>query len=360
MSVSVSLSQDEVAELCSDQAPRAPIHATDLVVTGCLEDTLMMGLILGTHHMSAGGGAGAPVLGKEPCDEKFPEQGKEVVAREGAGVPALSEEVCDERVPEQDKEGDRNLAAMTCNKRPSEAEGEGRNSVGSGGREQRPTLNDSNDVNDVIHRADEDSKAVLDVAVKGTHAGGDSSKVVLNSHMTIDSGDGLDLEADKHGDGDGGADGDGDGDTQIEGGTRRDGDHAEGDSNIVKEGLCGTGVETVSTRQGADQAGQARAPHAGNIGANDDARVREIEYERRLQILENKMVLVLAINNARRGLASRTQQPAPDVNVTTPIGGNSQPRSEHQAPQERPFIQEMQRFFILVVCCTAVILLLSR
>ena len=38
----MSLAQDQLAAVHSDQASRAPIHAADMVVTDCLEGTAML------------------------------------------------------------------------------------------------------------------------------------------------------------------------------------------------------------------------------------------------------------------------------------------------------------------------------
>eukprot|EP00904_Undaria_pinnatifida_P004867 jgi/Undpi1/150/HiC_scaffold_1.g00147.m2 len=349
--------KDEAAEVHSDQAPCAPIHVADAVVTNCLEDTVMLAQAMRVHT-AAMEGAGVPVIGEGPCDERVPGQEKEAEVMEGGGVPVLGEYLCGERVLGQEKEGDHTPATMTYNNRSSEVEVEGHNRLKGGGREQHATLNVSDDVYAAMHRADEGGDAVLDAAVKGMHADSDNSRKILNGPMNIDSGDWLDRAAGKHRDGDG--DGDGDGDMQIEEGRYRDGDQAEGGKKTIEEGLRGIGVETVSARQGTDQIDQARAPHAGNISADNDSRVREIEYERRLQNLEKNMKLFLAKNNTSTGRVSRAQEPVQDENVATPNGGNSPRRGDRLGLQEHLLIQGLQHFFILVVCCTAMIMLLTR
>ena len=307
----------------SDQAPQAPIHAASTVVADRLEGTAMLVQAAGT-----------------PCS----------AVTEGAEMPAPVEERGGEKVPVgQEKYVDRNPAAMAHNDLRTEREGEGRNNLDGGGGEQDPRLKDG------IPSFDEDSVAVAD---------GSNSEVSPKSDMNMDSIDGLDLETDKHGDTDGSRD------RELDGDRVRvvNGDRVAAGQKGIEKGLSGTDDETVSANQSSQGNDQARAPHASNMIADDDAKMKETYYDHRIREIDNNAELVLGKGEGRgkggrgntgKGGALRTC-PASGMYVVSACGGNTPQRSDRHWLQKHSLIQELFRFIALVICCTLAIVILSR
>lgn len=310
------LAQDQLATVHSDQAPQAPIHAAGTVVTDYLEGTAILVQAVETL-----------------CS----------AATEGVEMSAPAGEVDGEKVSVgQEKYVDRNLR--------SEREGEGRNNVDGGGKqEQNPRLKDG------IPSFDEDSAAVAD---------GGNSEVVPKSDMNMDSIGGLDLKSDKQRDTDGGRDRELDGDRVR----AINGDRAAAGQKAVEKGLCGTDGETFSANQGSQGNDQAPAPHASNMIADDDANMKETYYDHRIREIENNVELVLGKGEGRgkggkgitgKGGASRTC-PASGIHVVSASNGNAPQHSELPWLQQHAHIQELFRFIALVICCTLVIVIFSR